>query len=198
MKSLHRADVFGWSRFDEQRNLDFNSVVWVREAGNVVVDPLELGAHDAQHLEKLGGAAWVVITNSEHVRAAAQVVKAFGAKVLGPAAEREALPLPVHRWLAHGDEVVPGLTALELHGSKTPGELALLLEGTTLITGDLVRGQRGGRLNLLPDAKLKDKARAIASLRAVVEAHPQLEAVLVGDGWPVFAGGRARLAELLT
>jgi hypothetical protein len=28
-------------------------------------------------------------------------------------------------------------------GSKTPGELALILEKTTLITGDLVRGHMG-------------------------------------------------------
>ena len=29
---------------------------------------------------------------------------------------------------------------LALHGSKTPGELALVLEDTILVTGDLVRG----------------------------------------------------------
>lgn len=197
MKSLHRADLFGWSRFDPQRNVDFNSVLWVRDAGNVLIDPLELTPHDEDHLTKLGGAAFIVITNSEHVRAAAKLCEKLGARVLVPNAERGSFPLQAHRWLAHGDEVVPGLIALELHGSKTPGELALLLEGTTLITGDLIRGQRAGRLNLLPDAKLKDKAKALASVRALIEKHRGIEAVLVGDGWSVFHDGRARLAELL-
>ncbi len=197
MKALHRADLFGWSRFDEARDLDFNSVVWLRPEGNVVVDPLELGAHDTRHLASLGGAAHVVITNSEHVRAAAKLHAAFGAKLYGPRAERETFPLACERWLSHGEQVVPGLEAFELHGSKTAGELALLLDGTTLITGDLIRGQKAGRLNLLPDAKLKDKAKAVASVRALLEAAPKVDAVLVGDGWPVFSGGRARLLELV-
>src|SRR6185503_1208369 len=92
---------------------------------------------------------------------------------------------------------VPGLKVVELHGSKTPGELALVLEETTLITGDLIRGQRGGVLNLLPDAKLKDRAQALASVKALLEAHPRIDAVLVGDGWPIFRDGRARLEDLL-
>jgi hypothetical protein len=189
MKSLHRPDLYGWSRFDEARELDFNSVAWVREGGNVLVDPLELSAHDEQHLTKLGGAAIIVITNSEHRRACERLATVFGAKVLLPRAEGGTL--------GHGDTVVPGLVAFELHGSKTPGELALVLDGTTLITGDLIRSQRGGRLNLLPDAKLKDKAKALDSVRALLEAHPKLDAVLVGDGWPVFRDGMARLRELL-
>jgi glyoxylase-like metal-dependent hydrolase (beta-lactamase superfamily II) len=189
MKSLHRPDLYGWSRFDEARNLDFNSVAWVREGGNVLIDPLELTAHDRDHLEKLGGVALIVITNSEHRRACESVAAAFGAKVLMPRGEGGSL--------GHGDAVVPRLTAFEMHGSKTPGELALVLDDTTLITGDLIRAQRGGRLNLLPDAKLKDKAKALESVRALIAAHPKIDAVLVGDGWPAFRDGLTRLKELV-
>ena len=35
MKQLHRKDLFGWSEFNKERNLDFHSVLWVREGGNV-------------------------------------------------------------------------------------------------------------------------------------------------------------------
>ena len=195
MKTLHRPDLFGWSRFDEARNVDFNSVAWIREGGNVLVDPLELTVHDQAHLRELGGARWIVLTNSDHVRAAAAVSKAFGAELVGPGQERSTFPLPCSRWLADGDEVVPGLVALELRGSKTRGELALLLQGTTLITGDLIRGQRGGALNLLPPAKLEDPAAAASSVRRLLE-HTRIDAVLVGDGWPVFRDGYARLREL--
>jgi hypothetical protein len=87
--------------------------------------------------------------------------------------------------------------ALELHGSKTPGELAFLLEETTLVTGDLLRAHLGGRLHLLPDAKLKDPVRARASVRGLLASWPRIDAVLVGDGWPVFRGGRAVLEELV-
>ncbi len=197
MKALHRKDLLGWSRFDEARNLDFHSVLWVRPGGNVVFDPLPLTPHDRAHLEALGGVAWVALTNSEHLRDTRALVEAFGAKVAGPRGERDGFPLPCDRWLGEGEALVPGLVALELHGSKTPGELAFLLEETTLLTGDLIRAHEGGRLRLLPDAKLQDAARAREAVRALVRQHPRVDAVLVGDGWPVFRGGRAALEELV-
>ena len=73
MKSLHRPDLFAWSRFDEARNVDFSGTLWVREAGNVVIDPMPLSAHDRAHLDALGGAALIVVTNSDHLRAAVEL-----------------------------------------------------------------------------------------------------------------------------
>ena len=81
-------------------------------------------------------------------------------------------------------------------GSKTLGELALVLEGTTLVTGDLIRAHEGGRLCLLPDAKLTDSDAARSSVRRLA-ALPGIEAVLVGDGWPVFRHGAETLRELV-
>lgn len=197
MKRLHRPDLYGWSQFDPARNLDFHSVVWVRPDGNVVVDPLELSKHDAAHLTDLGGAAWIVITNSDHVRAAAALAARTGAHLAGPQAERASFPIECDRWLADGDELVPGLRVLELHGSKTPGELALLLEKTTLITGDLIRAHQGGRLCLLPDAKLGDRGKARVAVERLA-ALGTVDAVLPGDGWPVFRHGAEALREILS
>lgn len=195
MKRLHRSDLWGWSRFDEDRDLDFHSVLWVREGGNVAIDPLPLSPHDARHLQSLGGVATIVVTNSDHVRGAADLAAATGAAICGPAGERDRFPIECQRWLADSDEVVPDLVALALEGSKTPGELALLLGGTTLVTGDLVRAHRAGALDRLPDAKLRDRAAAVASLRRLASL-PDIEAVLVGDGWPIFHGGGRALLEL--
>jgi glyoxylase-like metal-dependent hydrolase (beta-lactamase superfamily II) len=197
MKALHRPDLYGWSRFDESRNLDFHSVAWVREGGNVLVDPLPMSEHDREHLRSLGGAALVVVTNSDHTRGAAELARRFGATLCGPRAESAGFALACERWLGDGDEPVAGLRVFELQGSKTPGELALVLEGTTLIAGDLLRGHVAGRLNLLPDAKLADRAAAIASLRRIADACPAIDAVLVGDGWPVFGGAARSLAAVV-
>lgn len=195
MKSLHRPDLFGWATYDTARDIDFNAVLWTRPDGNVLIDPLPMSDHDRAHLGYLGGAAWIVITNSDHTRDAAALAAALGAKLAGPAAERDSFPLPCDRWLADGDELVPGLRALALDGSKTPGELALLLEERTLITGDLVRAHRAGSLMILPDTKLKDTAAAVQSVRRLA-ALPDVQAVLVGDGWPVFRDGGMLLREL--
>ncbi len=92
--------------------------------------------------------------------------------------------------------VVEGLSAYAVEGSKTPGELALVLEVNTLITGDLIRAHEGGRLRLIPDAKLKDKKRAMESVRRIAAMGP-FDAVLPGDGWPVFRDGQKVLDELV-
>jgi len=195
MRRLHRQDLFCWSAFDERRDIDFNSVVWIRPEGNVLIDPLAMSPHDFAHLRSLGGATWIAITNSDHVRAAATIASELGAKVAGPAGERETFPIACERWLRTGDELVAGLRAIELAGSKTPDELAFLLEGTTLVTGDLVRAHRAGALMLLPPEKLSDVAQARASVAALLQ-HREIETVLVGDGWHVFGNGRRALEEL--
>lgn len=194
MKHLHREDLRSWSAFDTARDVDFNGLLWVRPEGNVVVDPMPLSEHDMAQLQALGGCSTVVVTNSDHLRDAPALCARFGAKLQAPAGEAGAFS-QAERLLADGDQVVPGLLALAMQGSKTPGELALVLEGSTLITGDLVRGQRGGSLNLLPEPKLADPAAALASVQRLA-ALPDIEAVLVGDGWPVFQGGSARLRQL--
>jgi glyoxylase-like metal-dependent hydrolase (beta-lactamase superfamily II) len=194
MKRLHRPDLYGWSLFDQERNLDFHSVLWVRPEGNVIFDPLPQTEHDQAHLSSLGPLAWIALTNSDHVRDAVAMAQRTGAKLAGPAGERASFPVACDRWLGDGDELVEGLKALALDGSKTAGELAFVLLGSTLITGDLVRAHEGGRLTRLPDAKLSDKALALASLERL--ASLELDAVLVGDGWPVFRDGQRALQEL--
>jgi hypothetical protein len=194
MKRLHRPDLYGWSQFDESRNIDFHSVLWVRPGGNIAIDPLPMSAHDADHMATLGSVATILITNSDHERAAFALAATTGAQVLGPAGERDSMACSA--WLADGDEVVPGLMVIAFEGSKTPGEVALLLEETTLITGDLIRAHEAGRLCLLPDAKLQDKASAIRSVRRLADL-PTIDAVLTGDGWPIFKDGARVIAELL-
>ncbi len=200
MKQLHRKDLFGWSEFNPDRNIDFHSILWVRPEGNVIIDPLPLSAHDLNHLRQLGGAKYIVITNSDHCRDAFHIAKMMDAAIYGPAGEGKHFPIECQSWLNDGEEIVAGLTAYVVNGSKTEGELALILEQTTLITGDLIRCHVGGELCLLPETKLVDKAKAIQSVVRLA-GFPGIEAVLVGDGWPVFKYGGAALntlAEALT
>jgi hypothetical protein len=50
-----------------------------------------------------------------------------------------------------------------LNGSKTPGELALVLEKTTLITGDLVRAHQAG---YKPNQSRRDRSSCSTSVSA--------------------------------
>jgi hypothetical protein len=196
MKQLHKPSLFAWSAFDETRNVDFNTTVWIRDEGNIVIDPMPLGAHDQAHLESLGGVAWIVLTNSDHIRSAVDIAAIFGAKLAGPAGERESWPFPCDAWLADGDQLVEGLTAFTCDGSKTPGELVLRIGDDTIVTGDLIRAHRGGSLMILPDPKLTDPSAAKRSV-ARIAALPAVDAVLVGDGWHLFSGAGAALKALV-
>ena len=195
MKKLHRSDLFGWSIFNEERNIDFNSTLWVRSQGNVIIDPLPLIEHDKKHLESLGGAAHVIITNSDHIRDAAIISSMTGAKCWAPLAEKEQFPLQCDGWLQDGDEPISGIEIFSFNGSKTPGELAVLIDETTLITGDLIRAHEGGCLCIIPDAKLKNKDLAVKSIKRMASIK-KIQAVITGDGWPVFNQGHEALFEL--
>ncbi len=160
-----------------------------------MIDPLPLSPHDLNHLRQLGDAKFIIITNSDHCRDAGHIAKVTGAEIYGPAQERHNFPLACKQWLHDGQEIIPGLTAYELHGSKTPGELALVLEGDTLITGDLIRGHSAGELCMLPEGKLADVAAAKQSVRRMASLAG-IKTVLVGDGWPVFLHGGTALKDL--
>lgn len=114
MRRLHREDLYAWSTFDETRNIDFNSILWVRsgkygEPSNIAIDPLPLSAHDWQHLETLGGVATIITTNSDHVRDTAVLRARTGARVFGPVEEKACFPVDCDGWLGAGDEPVQGL-----------------------------------------------------------------------------------------
>ena len=83
MKRLHRKDLFGWSEFNQERNLDFHSVLWVCESGNVLIDPLLLSDHDLTHLQTLGGTSIIIITNSDHCRDAENIASTNRSKNSG-------------------------------------------------------------------------------------------------------------------
>jgi len=193
---MHRNDLFSWSVFDEERNLDFNSWLWVRSGGNVLIDPLPMSRHDRNHLESLGGVEFIIITNSDHCRDAKKIANEAGATLCGPNQEKADFPITCERWLQNGEEIVPGLVVIELEGSKTAGELALVLEYSTLITGDMIRCHQAGTLCLLPAGKLNDEEKAIESLKRLA-IIPGIEAVLPGDGWPIFNHGTEALQRLV-
>lgn len=196
MKSLHRPDLYSWSYFNPARNIDFNGFAWIRPEGNILIDPVALSNHDWNHLESLGGVAWIIITNSDHLRSAKEIANQTYSKIAGPAGEKESFPILCDAWLSDGEEFVPGLKVIEMQGSKTAGELALLLEERTLIAGDLVRSPVAGSLTILPDDKLLNRENAIASVSRLTGLQ-KVEAVLVGDGWSIFRDGRERLQELM-
>ncbi|MFT4714792.1 MAG: hypothetical protein ACI8W1_003297, partial [Candidatus Azotimanducaceae bacterium] len=188
MKALHKNNLYCWSQFDESRNIDFHSYVWIRDGGNVIFDPLPLTDHDKNHLNSLGKVSHIIISNSDHVRNALELADETGAEIWGPAGERGSFPIPCSKWLGENMDLIEGLDVYALAGSKTAGELAFVIEGQTLITGDLIRAHKAGELCILPNAKLENLPAAINSVKKLAEIKG-ITAILPGDGWPIFRDG---------
>jgi uncharacterized Rossmann fold enzyme len=148
------------------------------------------------HLQALGDASMIVITNSDHCRDSENIAAQTGAKIVGPSGEQENFPIAYDRWIADNECCVQGLRANQLEGSKTLRELAFLLENNTLITDDLIRSHVAGELCLLPDAKLTDRDLALQSVTRLASLSV-IDIVLTGDGWPVLKNGSAALKRLI-
>ena len=71
MKEIAVTNFYSWSIFSQERQIDFNGHLWVRDEGNVLIDPVPMTAADLEQFDQLGGAAWIVLTNCDHEREAA-------------------------------------------------------------------------------------------------------------------------------
>ena len=188
--------VLTWPWFSARHGYDFNGTFVLDERGNLCVDPVEPDAATFDRLAK-EGVARILITNRNHVRAANAVRERTGARVAihpADAAYARQQGAVIDAELAEGERVGP-FRIVGVPG-KSPGEVALHdPERRLLILGDAAIGNPPGRLSLLPDRAMDDPAQLRSSLRRLLELD--FDAVLVGDGTPILAGGRERLRDLV-
>ena len=72
---------------------------------------------------------------------------------------------------------------------------AILIDETTLVTGDIIRANEGGKLSMLPEEKIQARELALNSIKRLA-AIKSIEAVIPGDGWPVFKNGHDALTAV--
>lgn len=197
MKRLMLDNFYSWSVFNEDRQIDFCGHVWVREGGNVLIDPVAISEADLDELQNLGGAAIIVATNRDHARMSVFFKEQTGAEVVAHEEDAASFSFTIDRAVVHGEEIVPGMEVLHLRYGKSPGEIALVWPDLrAAFISDLVWGGPSGSLSFLPDEILADPPRAALELRKLL-AYPQIETILVGDGDSIFGNGRERLLECL-
>lgn len=170
-----------WSQWQPDRGMPFNSYFFETTDGGVIVDPLPLDDAGIECLRSRGGVRTIVITNPEHVRASAALREIFDAEIVDNPND--------------GDEVFPGAFALRIEHGKSP-EFALHLRAAkAAVIGDAIIGAPAGALSLLPDAKLADPRGLALQLRRLWAL--ELDALLLGDGYPIFAHADAAIGTLL-
>lgn len=172
-------------------------------ASGAVFDP-RLPEGGVEGLAAAGMPSVVLLSNRHHRRHAAEVAEAYGTPVRCHEAglhEFAGDELEVEGF-AFGDEVAPGVTALEL-GVLTPEDTVFRIdagEGALLFADGLVRGP-DGELTFVPDGLLGDDPEAVkAGLRAGLTKLADaggFDALLFAHGAPIPSGGHDALVAFL-
>ena len=199
MKRTNVAGVSIWNVFQPDRRIDFNGFYWQREAGSVLIDPMPMGPETASAVET--SVAWILLTCADHLRAAPQLAKQFGAKIAAPSCDREALAeAPIDAWFDHDtplpDALSEDIEVRWIHGGKTQAEAVFYLRPCrAILFGDAVRSHESGVLRLLPDAKISDRDALIADVQALRNLN--FASILLGDGDCLFTGAHGAFLSFL-
>jgi glyoxylase-like metal-dependent hydrolase (beta-lactamase superfamily II) len=189
-------DIYTWSWFSQPHGYDFNGYLIRDGAGNVCIDPVHPTDEDLAAIGRLG-AAWILLTNRNHSRAANAVRERTGARALmhaDDAAHARGQGAQIDGELRAGAQIGP-LTIVGAPG-KSPGEVALHWpERRILFVGDAVIGNPPGRCGLLREKVIDDPPRLRRSVRALLDL--EFDALLFGDGVPILNDAKGRLRELV-
>jgi glyoxylase-like metal-dependent hydrolase (beta-lactamase superfamily II) len=183
-----------WSVWNEPRKLWFNGHVLRIGSVVIAIDPVPM-TDEVERALAVDPPALCIVTNRDHRRATREVAARFGARILVPRADADALDLPHDELIGDGSVIAGELRAIAVADAKSPGELVLhWADRRLLVLGDAAVGRPAGALGMLPDEKFADVAAARAAVAAL--AALAVDTVLVGDGDDILLGGSAALAAL--
>lgn len=201
LKQLN-PNLFRWSEFSEEKQLNFNGHYLVHREESVFIDPPDLNDDGMSELKQRiadhSGSPLkaILLTNVHHDRASLKFKEIFSIPICIHENDKDLLDFtPDHTFRA--DEILfCGLKVIHLKDQKSPGESAFLLEGKKqLFVGDALIGKTPGKLNLLPPEKYKDIQKAKEALKILQSCD--FDDLLLGDGESIQGGARKALNSFL-
>lgn len=195
-------DIFTWSKYSEEKQLDFNGYYIARQGESVLIDPPELdepGLHELSALMSKKSDCplrAIYLTNVHHDRMSRLLKDKFSIPICIHEKDKSLLEFSADKTFADGKTGPCGLKVIHLSHQKSPGESAFLLpEIKTLIVGDALIGKIPGKVNLLPAEKYSDIQQAKDSLRILSEHD--FDTLLVGDGNSILKDAKNIVMEFL-
>jgi len=185
-------DVYTWSVFSEEKKLNFNGYfIPTQHAlfGNVVIDPPPVSDLDLSQMETLGSVQQILITNRNHIRWSRELQEKFDAEIRMNFADAQSEDMISDHNFSDGDMLAGFLKAVVIPDNKSPGETALYWEEKKILfLGDALIGKPPGEVSLLPPEKYADIEKARSGIKVLDPLN--FNSVLMGDGEPVFTGGK--------
>jgi glyoxylase-like metal-dependent hydrolase (beta-lactamase superfamily II) len=186
-----------WSWFSEEKQLNFNGHLLDVGEHRILVDPPPMDASDMAMTQRGGTPDYMILTNRDHERDAANFRKIFNCQVMAPELDAKEMTLTVDKTFKDGELLPGGIWVVQLSHQKSPGESALFLQQGqgVLIVGDGIIGDPAGSLRLLPPEKYANIAQAREGLRRLLKYT--FDSLLVGDGTSILTGAKPALEQLL-
>lgn len=189
--------VFGWSRYQPDRWMDFNGTALMAEGDTVlIVDPVAPDSEEWTQLRSLGRQFAVILLNADHERASESVAYALDAPLYVPQNDIPLVKTDRATPFADGHVFPGGFVSHVVPNMKTPGESILYhAERQLLVVGDAVIGDPIEGLRLVPAKKLVSVEAALSSLHALLDLS--FDSMYLGDGFVVPSGAKNILHRFL-
>jgi len=188
--------LFFWQYYDSKIKAELCSSAILVSERIYLVDPILLEASQLDRLRRKAPPAGIIVTNANHVRAAAYYSKELSLPVLAHRATFQGKQPPQFEELKGGGKICAELEIIAIEGAVA-GEIALYdpLKGGTLIVGDALINFDPPGFTVLPRKYCLDEKRLRQSMWERL-TRPA-ERMLFAHGTPILSGASAHLRRLL-
>jgi glyoxylase-like metal-dependent hydrolase (beta-lactamase superfamily II) len=191
-------DIWQWSWFSDEKQLDFNGLFLVIGEHKILVDPPSMTAEARAVVRRHEPIDYIIITNRDHIREAEAYQAELRCQLRVPEADAAQMDVTPTKTYKDGELLPGGIWAIHLKDQKSSGESALYIERGrgVLIVGDALIGTPPGSVRLLPAEKYADIYKAKDGLCRLLKYN--FDSLLVGDGASILAGAKQQVEQLLS
>lgn len=189
-------DIAIWHAYNPEVKAELYSTCLATGAGTYLVDPILLQRQAFDEMMGSRPVTGIVLTNSNHHRAAAQFAQRFQVPIF---AHHETSPEDEPSRLAtiaDGEEISDGLLVIGVEGAA-PGEIVLHYAGNggTLIVGDALVNFEPYGFSFLPAKYCSNEKQMRRSLQKLSDY--EAERILFAHGTPILSRASERFRGLL-
>ena len=196
MKAL-LPNIWEWSWFSEDKQLNFNGHLLTVGEHRILVDPPPMTAGDIAFAQQGGPVDYIIVTNRDHEREADSLREEFRCTVMVPELDAKDMKMTPDKTCKDGELLPGGIWVIQLAHQKSAGESALFLETGKgiLLVGDAMIGHPEGSVRLLPAEKYVDIHQTHESLRRLLKYN--FDSLVVGDGSSIVRGAKPIVEQML-
>lgn len=186
-----RPDLFFWQSYEPAVKTDLCCCAIAADEGLLFFDPIPLAAAAEEELIAGRKPRAIVLTNSNHERAAIALARRLEIDIWARAEAKG--EVAATRWFDGKEKLFGNVQAIPLEGF-VPGETAFLHE-ETLILGDAIINLPPYGFSMLPDKYCIDPRRGREELKRLIPF--QVEVLTFAHGLPIVEHARERLHRLI-